>query len=258
MVLKFKFWNQLFLFTAILLILLFSREFFSYQLIKYQEQSYIVHTIVNIIANVILIIISYLFIKRNNLFEIAGLKKVKLEKAYLLFFPLFYLCLLNIFLMDDLSDDVACENLFVFIIYSASIGLAEELSIRGFLQSYLIKCLGNSKKGIIFSVFLASVFFGLIHIVNFDKGIYGELSQVCFAAFIGVMFGFLLVVTKRIYPLIIIHAIIDFVGDLDSVGANFSSKIIEPVSLENSLFITLLTLPCLFYGLFLMKKYIIK
>lgn len=255
---KLKFWNQLFLFVLILLILLFTRAFFWHQLIRLKIDSYNYHTLISIITNLILIIVSYLFIKRNNLFVIAGLKQVKLKRAYLLLFPVLYLCALNGIFMDDLNANISFTNILIFSLYVITIGFAEELSIRGFLQSHFINHLGNSKKGVIISVFLASLFFGLIHIINFDKGIYGELSQIGFATFIGVMFGFLLIVTKRIYPLVIIHAIIDFVGDLDEVGAKITTKIVEPVSLENSIFITLLTLPCLLYGLFLMKKYILK
>ena len=69
------------------------------------------------------------------------------------------------------------------------------------------------------------------------------------------MFGTLLVVTKRLYPLIIIHALIDFVAKLDSTGVPIKQKITESTSIENAVFITLVILPCLIYGLFLMKKY---
>ena len=69
------------------------------------------------------------------------------------------------------------------------------------------------------------------------------------------MFGALLVITKRIYPLIIIHAINDFVAKLDTTGAPIKQKIAESVSVENAIITVLLVLPCLFYGLFLMKKF---
>ena len=69
------------------------------------------------------------------------------------------------------------------------------------------------------------------------------------------MFGFLLVITKRIYPIIIVHAIIDFVAKLDSTGIPIKEKISESMSIENAIFIGLLALPCFLYGIFLMKKY---
>ena len=105
------------------------------------------------------------------------------------------------------------------------------------------------------SVLAAALFFGIIHLINFDKGIYGEVSQVLFASFIGVMFGFLLVVTKRIYPLIIVHAIIDFVADLDSAGIPIKEKISMATSIDNAFYIVVLALSFLLYGIYLMKKH---
>lgn len=251
---KNKFWSQLAIFVIALLTILTVREYFSHQLIEKGIDSYQTHTFLNIGANLILILLSYFLIKKNGLIKIAGLKGTK-QKVYLLIFPLVFLVLINIFLMDDINTDILIPNILVLLIYSISIGFAEELSIRGFLQSHLIHHFGKTKNNIILSVFASALFFGTIHLMNFDKGIYGELSQVCFATFIGVMFGFLLVITKRIYPLIIIHAIIDFVAKLDSTGIPIKEKISQSVSVENSVFIVLLALPCLIYGIFLMKKY---
>ena len=81
------------------------------------------------------------------------------------------------------------------------------------------------------------------------------MSQVFFATFIGVMFGFLLVITKKIYPLIVIHTIIDFAAKLDLTGLPIKEKISASMSIENAILITLLASPCLLYGIFLMKKY---
>jgi membrane protease YdiL (CAAX protease family) len=252
---KNKFWKQLALFVTALLLILIAREFLSHLLIENGIESYQTHTFLNICANLILILISYLFIKKNGLTKIAGIKGTKLKKWYLLLFPLVYLVLLNALIMDDVNTDILLPNILVLLVYSISIGFAEELSIRGFLQSHLINRFGKTKKNIVLSVFASALFFGFIHLMNFDKGIYGELSQVCFATFIGVMFGFLLVITKRLYPLIIIHAIIDFVAKLDSAGIPIKEKISQSMSIENAIFITLLALPCLIYGIYLMKKY---
>lgn len=252
---KQQFWNQLIFFVIALLLILLIREYFSHQLIENGIESYQTHTFLGIGANLILILVSYLFIKKNGLTKIAGIKGTKLKKWYLLIFPLVYLVLLNTLIMDDVNMDFLIPNILILLIYSISIGFAEELSIRGFLQSHLINHFGKTKMNIVLSVFASALFFGFIHLMNFDKGIYGELSQICFATFIGVMFGFLLVITKRIYPLIIIHAVIDFVAKLDSTGLPIKEKISESMSVENAIFIALLALPCLLYGIFLMKKY---
>ena len=249
------FWNQLTLFIVGLLLLLVVREYFSLQLIKNGIESYRIHTLVGISANILLIGISYFFIKKNGLLHIAGLKGTKLKKWHLLIFPLIYVAGLNVLTMDDVNTDVLLPNILILLLYSLSVGISEELSIRGFLQSHFIHYFGKTEKNIRLSVFAAALFFGIIHLINFDKGIYGEVSQVLFATFIGVMFGFLLVVTKRIYPLIIVHAIIDFVADLDSAGIPIKEKISMATSIDNAFYIVVLALPCLLYGIYLMKKH---
>lgn len=248
-------WKELILFISILLLVVIIRESILHWLIQKEIVSYKIHTMVGIFANLILIFISYYFIKKDNLEKTASLKGVKLKKWYLLLFPLIYLSLLNTIFLDDINTDVIMYNIIFLLLYTISVGVSEELSIRGFIQSYLIDNSDNTKKGIIKSVILSSLFFGVIHLINFDKGIYGELSQVFFATFIGIMFGALLVITKKLVPLMIIHSIIDFIAKLDSAGIPIREKISNPMSLENALFSVLLTVPCLVYGMFLMRKY---
>jgi len=250
-----KFQTQLIAFVITLLAILLIREFISYKLIQNGIESFRIHISLSIGANLILILVSNFFIKKNGLFKIAGIRGTRLQKWYLLIFPPVYLVLLNAAFLDELNMNLLLPNIGFLFIYVLSIGFSEELSIRGFLQSYLIKQFGNTKRNIILSVFASSLFFGILHLINFNKGLFGELSQVCFATFIGVMFGALLIITKRIYPLIIIHSIIDFVAKLDSTGVPVKQKIVESMSVENAVLSTLLLLPCLIYGLFLMKKY---
>ncbi|CAL2087029.1 CPBP family intramembrane glutamic endopeptidase [Tenacibaculum sp. 190524A02b] len=252
---KQKFWKQLLQFITILITIILLREYCIKELLEKGMNDYQTHTLLSTIANSILIIFSYIFIKKNKLTDLAGLNKaIKPQKVYLLIIPLLYLTLLNLLIMDDLDPNKLLSlELLVFIIYCISIGLAEELSIRGFLQSHLIKYMGNTKKKIIQSVMLASFFFGLLHILKFNKGLYGELSQVVFAMFIGVLFGVLLLIVKRIYPLIIMHALIDFIGGLDTIGLP-KKEISSIMSLENAIIISLLVLPCLVYAIILMKK----
>ncbi|WP_109831593.1 CPBP family intramembrane glutamic endopeptidase [Reichenbachiella versicolor] len=250
-----QFWNQLILFSICLLLILSIREILSYQLIAHRIESYQIHTALNIVANVILILVSIFFINKNELGKVAGLKGTKLKKWFLLIFPLAYLVLLNVLFSDSTETNYQWLDMVLFVIYCLSIGFAEELSIRGFLQSHLISRLGNTKKGVVLSVFISALFFGVIHLLNFDAGITGELLQVSYATFIGVMFGAVLVITKRLYPLMIIHSIIDFVGELELVGVPIIEKIKEPVSIEDALIVALLVSPCLFYGVFLMIRH---
>lgn len=252
---KQKFWKQLLQFITILITIILLREYCIKELLEKGINDYQMHTLLSTITNSILIILSYIFIKKNKLTDLAGLNKaIKPQKAYLLIMPLLYLTLLNLLIMDDVdTNKLLSLDVLVFTIYCISIGLAEELSIRGFLQSHLVQYMGNTRRKIIQSVILSSLFFGLLHVLKFNKGIYGELSQVAFAMFIGVLFGVLLLIVKRIYLLIIMHALIDFIGGLDTVGLP-KKEISSIMSLENAIIISLLVLPCLVYAVILMKR----
>ncbi len=226
-----------------------------FYLAQNQTISYESYLLTKTIYNVILAVVSFYMIKINGLKELAGITKIKPKKIGLVIIGGLYLILLNIVFSDDIIN-ATITNVSVLLIYCISIGLSEELSIRGFLQSSLVNYFKNPKK----AIFIASLFFGIVHLIRFDKGVYGESSQVFYAAFIGVMFGVLLLITKRIYPLVIIHALIDFFAKIDRVGQNFNIENINTTltSLPNAVLNILVVLPCLLYGLFLMKKYIVN
>ncbi|WP_121908426.1 CPBP family intramembrane glutamic endopeptidase [Ulvibacter antarcticus] len=244
-------------FTVFIILFLFVvllRQFTVSQMLAAGIDSYYVHSGFKICVNILLAAISIYFIRKNNLQELAGLSKVKVKRAYLLLFPLLYLTIINALFLDDISEENLWLNLFVSGIYCLSVGLSEELTLRGFIQSFLINRFGSSKKNIVIVIFASAAFFGILHLVKFDKGLYGEISQLFFATFIGVMFGVVLLITKRIYPLIIIHAAIDFVAKLDSMGNPAAAQISNPTSLTNSIATSLIVLPCLLYAIYYIWK----
>ncbi len=251
---KTTFWKELISFIILLIAVLLLREYVINYLLEKDIDSYQYHTFVGIGANLILIVLSLFYIKKNRLLEIAGLKGKRVYRIKYLIFPLVYLTLLNGLFLDEIDTNQLYSNMILLILYVISIGFAEELSIRGFIQSWSIKFFGTTKKNVALSIIVSSLFFGILHLFKFDKGIYGELSQVFFATFIGVMFGVILVITKRLYPIIIVHAIIDFVAKLDSAGIPIEKTITDPMSIANSIIVVLLVLPCLIYGLLLIKN----
>ena len=214
---------------------------------------YSTHMLYGTATNLILILVSIVFIKKYQLQNLAGIGNTTLKNKWLLLFPL-YLALINWLVMNELQPDNLWLNMALLGIYCLSVGFAEELSIRGSIQSYLIKHYGNTKRNLIVVVFSAALIFGMLHLFKFDKGLYGEISQVFFATFIGVMFGAILLRTRRLYPLIIIHAIIDFAAKFDEMGLPITTKSSGETSLTNAIVITLAVLPSLIYGIVLLRK----
>jgi membrane protease YdiL (CAAX protease family) len=243
------------LFIGLLVLIIGSREWTTRILVAQDITSYSAHSLFSTGVNILMSSIAYLFIKKYQLQSLAGIQKRKVTHAWLLLYPV-YLILVNALFMDEIPTDHLFMNTAILLIYCISIGYSEELSLRGFMQSYLIKAYDHSKKGVVFAVFGAGFVFGLLHLLKFDKGLYGEISQVFFALFIGVLFGALLLRTKRLYPLIILHTLIDFVAKLDGIGVSTIVDGItkQPTSLASAIVTTLVVLPCLIFGILMLRK----
>lgn len=166
-----------------------------------------------------------------------------------------YLVSINLVFSDEIDNNKLYPNIALLLLYAMTIGFAEELSMRSFIQSLCIKYFRNSRKRIFSCVLATSLLFGLLHLLKFNNGIYGEISQVLYAAFIGFMFGAILVITKRIYPLAIAHALIDFASKLDAAGIPVTEEATKETPLIISAITVLIVLPCLIYGIFIFKKY---
>jgi len=240
-------------FIILLILSVLGRQYLAKVLQDQGIVDYTSHTLLSIGVNILIILISLWYIKKYKLTDLAGIGKGILQKKWLLLFPL-YLVIINLLFLDPVPTDHLVWNVSALALLCLSIGFAEELSLRGFMQSYLITQYGTSKKKVIWSVIIAAFVFGLLHLLKFNKGLYGELAQVAFATFIGVMFGALLLLTKRLFPLAILHALIDFAAKLDGLGEDYTSGIQASSTLVGSAVIALIVLPCLIYGLRILKK----
>ncbi|MBL4605535.1 MAG: CPBP family intramembrane metalloprotease [Flavobacteriaceae bacterium] len=247
--------NQIVFFTGFIVFILLLNNSIKEALLSNGIDSYNFHLGVKAFSNCILGIVSFFIARKLNLIKLGGLSKTKPKKLWLLIFPLLFLVSLNGLFLDTIPNYNAL-NLIILSIYCLSIGISEELSIRSVLLPLLIRFFGKGKKATIKAILISSLIFGLLHLIKFDKGIYGEISQVFFATFIGISFGAILVVIKRIYPLIIAHAVIDFVAKLDSINTPIKEVVAQPMNIENSLITVLLTIPCLLYGVYVIKKQI--
>lgn len=201
-------------------------------------------------------VIAYMLIKRYKLIDLSGLGKQKFKNWFLLLFPL-YIVLINSPDSVEIFYNIPIINYIALILWALSVGLSEEFMLRGFVQSLFIKHFAKTKRTLIFSVVGAAFIFGVLHLVKFDKGLYGEITQVLYATFIAVMFGALLLRTYKIWPLVILHALIDVSGNLERFQVNETTIHLtasSPQGLTDSIVITFLLLPCFIYGLILLRK----
>ncbi|WP_126651120.1 CPBP family intramembrane glutamic endopeptidase [Chryseobacterium aureum] len=130
---------------------------------------------------------------------------------------LYFICsiggaLLNVmihFLVQEKISDKLFEltpifknNYFLLIFTCFTAGAAEELLMRGYIQSRVEKLYNSPALGIIFS----AVLFGILH------STYGTIGQVVIPFFIGVVFAVFYKIYSNIKILIICHFMIDFIS----------------------------------------------
>ena len=79
-----------------------------------------------------------------------------------------------------------------YVVYNMAIRFYEEVMMRGLVLNNFINLYGDSKKGIIYSVCISSLIFGVAHLCNLvelPQLINATLSQVLYASFIGMFFA---------------------------------------------------------------------
>lgn len=154
--------------------------------------------------NLVLLLVLFGYIKKNNLKEYYGICAVKVEAKKLLFYiPLIIISTVNVWFGFCIRKDLT--GTLVYIISMLLVGVTEELLFRGLLFKAM------SKKNLKAAIIVTSITFGLGHIVNLFNGSGMELvSNIC-QLFYAVAIGFLLVsvlcCSKSIIPCMITHSV---------------------------------------------------
>ncbi|MEP0133404.1 MAG: type II CAAX endopeptidase family protein [Eudoraea sp.] len=203
----------------------------------------------------LLFLIAYSFIRKLKIQPLAGLsKQFPWKFKYLNLIPvyLFIIGVLSIFPIN--FSQIAPTNLMLLLIACLMVGFAEEYLFRGLLQSLFLKKYGSGKNGIFKSILLASLFFGVFHLLNLAKNDNtGQVMvQVVYAIFIGFFFGALLLKTNKLIPIAITHGLINFFFSLAFLPGLKTEEVetVETVSIAP----IILFLPLFIIGLLIYKK----
>ncbi|MGL5634553.1 MAG: lysostaphin resistance A-like protein [Sarcina sp.] len=197
---------------------------------------------VTLLFNIILFIIIFLFIKKNNLFEYYGLCKSKLSlKSVLYYFPLIILVSVNLWFGVRMNFSILVTLLYILSMFF--VGFLEEIIFRGFLFKSM--CKENIKTAIIVS----SLTFGIGHIVNlFNSSGTDLISNLCQISY-AVAIGFLLVILfyhgKTLWPCIIMHS------SLNALSVFANKAMVETYNIPISIVLIIISLG---YSIFLIKK----
>ena len=114
------------------------------------------------------------------------------------------------------------------------IGFAEELSFRGLIFGILVK---NSKDKIIVPLFISSILFGLMHLVNIRNQPLGNtIIQVLGVMAFGLFAAVVYMKTSNLIFAIVVHAMNDFMAIMASSGS-LSSQQTNPLTILYEWFI---------------------
>ena len=152
----------------------------------------------------VLTVILFLFIKRNNLTEKYGFCKADIAASKMLFYiPVIILLTANMW--HGFRVNLSLLETILYILSMLCVGFLEELIFRGLLFNAMLK---NGKNS---AIIVSSVTFGVGHIINLINGSGAELLpnllQVVYAIAVGFMFMMIYYRTKSLLPCIITHGV---------------------------------------------------
>ena len=152
----------------------------------------------------VLSLILFLFIKRNNLTEKYGFCKADIAASKMLFYiPVIILLTANMWY--GFRVNMSLLETILYILSMLCVGFLEELIFRGLLFNAMLE---NGKNS---AIIVSSVTFGIGHIINLINGSGAELLpnllQVVYAIAVGFMFMMIYYRTKSLLPCIITHGV---------------------------------------------------
>lgn len=120
-----------------------------------------------------------------------------------------------------IDGNLNIPNFISLVLVSISIGIAEELIFRGWLQNEIMNKCGDNKKGILITILVSGLLFGLFHLINVLSGqdLFTSIIQVIQTSAIGILFCSVYYTSRNIWSLIFLHSFYDFsvlLGEVNS------------------------------------------
>lgn len=145
--------------------------------------------------------------------KIFSEKKESLPKTLLICFPLTFIAI--VYMLGSIKSlfSASLINIVGLIIYALTIGLTEELLVRGWILSRFFKKYDKNRKEIYLSIIFSALIFGGMHISNIWTGgqtVSQTLLQIVFATAAGIFFGAAYYRSRNIMGMAFVHAFYDF------------------------------------------------
>jgi membrane protease YdiL (CAAX protease family) len=184
--------------------------------------------------------------------EAAGLARLGGWRSWVLvLLPLVYVALVGVYVYTgDLRADVPDRRLAGAVTLNMlAVGLFEETLFRGVVLHVLLSGWGNSRWGVVGSLILSSLLFGVLHMLNLlaGKAVREALEQGLSAMVSGLCYGALVLWAGSIWPAVALHDAVNAAVNVQVASiANYG----EPAGANVRM--ALLALPVLGYVLVLL------
>jgi membrane protease YdiL (CAAX protease family) len=195
-----------------------------------------------------------------DMFKRAGFTRPSQWKAVWLVWPLGVMALLFASSLFDgsLTIDSSRPGLLVlYIAVNLAIGFCEEVLGRGVVLSVMLQKWGHTRRGIYQAVLVSSALFGVSHIFNLITGrqpLLADLTQIIYSVFFGVIFAACFLRNNAIWPVMLMHAAVDFGGSLRHIAVEGSQIAVANNTPTQAISALIITLPLFLYGLFVLRK----
>lgn len=174
----------------------------------------ITYQVYNLIIQMLSTSIIIFIIRKDFDWKEIGFGKVKRKYLYLILpHLLIILCMINTFIIGVAQNSSHYNitiwiNLFIILVGSLAAGFCEEVLFRGVLLNTLRK--NNS---LVYSMVISSVGFSILHITTIlsGKSIFYAIINVIIASLLGSAFVALLLKINNLWPLIIYHALWNYI-----------------------------------------------
>jgi len=165
---------------------------------------------------ILLSVVLFIFLKKNQLLEKYGLCRSKLPASNMLFYiPLMILLTAN--LWYGVALNVSVTETVLYILSMLCVGFLEEVIFRGLLFKAM------AEDGIRAAVIVSSVTFGIGHIVNLFNGsgadLVSNMLQVVYAVAVGFAFVMIFLRTKSLLICIAVHGVFNSLSIFSDTAA---------------------------------------
>lgn len=146
----------------------------------------------------------------------AGIKGNRLRRGWwLASLPMLLIVAINAAGTDFSALRFTPSSTLAWTSMNVSVGLFEEIMLRGFCFYLLWQAWQDRKNGLLMAAMTQAVIFGLLHLINLAHSpVLDTVSQTIYATLFGIGFAGLTAYCRSIWPSVMIHTAINLAGSL--------------------------------------------